>query len=172
MPCGTLRATLSLAGVRIAERDLAPEVLAGRFRKDLHDRINVIELRLPPLSERKGDIPGMTCDVLDTLSSELGVLNPELSALDVEPLMAYDWPGNCRELRNIVERALLLGKPISHDLGLGTSREVETGVEDETTDQSLEEVQRAHIINAVAGVATRRSPPVTSASRARPSSAR
>lgn len=100
--------------IAATNRDLAAEVLAGHFRKDLYYRINVVDLRLPPLRERRGDIPFLAGYFLNVLSAELGVPNAELSAWDLEQLLGYDWPGNCRELRNVIERSLLLGKPVAH----------------------------------------------------------
>ncbi len=134
--------------VAATNRDLAAEVRAGRFREDLYYRINVVELRLPPLRERKGDIPPLTRYFLDALSAELGVPAPELTPWDLEQLVGYDWPGNIRELRNVIERSLLLGKPPSCYLAETRTRET-PGHPTSAEHQSLEYVQRAHILNAL-----------------------
>lgn len=102
--------------IAATNRDLAAEVLAGRFRKDLYYRINVVDLRLPPLRERKTDIPRLAEYFLAILSAELGVPAPALTPWDLQQMQAYDWPGNCRELRNVIERSLLLGRPPAHYL--------------------------------------------------------
>ncbi len=135
--------------IAATNRDLAAEVLAGRFRKDLYYRINVIDLKLPPLRERKGDIPRMAAYFLEGLAAELGLPNPGLSAWDREQLISYDWPGNCRELRNVIERSLLLGRPVSHYLALPDRDNMETDDEVSSQSQSLEKIQRSHIMNAL-----------------------
>ncbi|MBK5964549.1 hypothetical protein CCR95_10750 [Thiocystis minor] len=136
--------------IAATNRDLAAEVLAGRFRKDLYYRINVVDLRLPPLRERKGDIPFLAGYFLNVLSTELGLPNAELSPWDLEQLMGYDWPGNCRELRNVIERSLLLGKPVAHLLCVTPPSEPDAGERALVSNPtSLERVQRSHILNAL-----------------------
>ncbi len=136
--------------IAATNRDLAAEVLAGRFRKDLYYRINVVDLRLPPLRERKGDIPHLTDYFLNVLSGELGVPTPELSPWDLEQLSSYDWPGNCRELRNVIERSLLLGKPVAHYLCESHVPAVDESDGRGMQAASLESMQRSHIMNALA----------------------
>jgi DNA-binding NtrC family response regulator len=151
--------------IAATNRDLAAEVLAGRFRKDLYYRINVVDLRLPPLRERKGDIPPLAGYFLNVLSAELGVPTPELTSWDLQQLTRYDWPGNCRELRNVIERSLLLGKPVAHYLceshahaleeavapGSPTASQATGSLEPASLEAaSLETVQRSHIMNALA----------------------
>jgi len=89
-------------------RDLAALVQAGSFRQDLYYRVNVIELRVPPLRERREDIPILIEHFLDrcSVSSELSV--PSLSNAAMEVLLHYTFPGNVRELENILERAVTL----------------------------------------------------------------
>lgn len=91
-----------------SHRDLAAEVQAGRFRQDFYYRLNVIELRLPALRERGGDILPLADYLLDRLAREAGVARPLLAADALEALAAYDFPGNVRELENILERAFTL----------------------------------------------------------------
>ena len=138
--------------IAATNRDLAAEVLAGHFRKDLYYRINVVDLRLPPLRERRGDIPFLAGYFLNVLSAELGVPNAELSAWDLEQLMGYDWPGNCRELRNVIERSLLLGKPVAHLLCVSPLQESGASAP-ASGPASLERVQRSHILNALSAAA-------------------
>ena len=89
-------------------QSLAGMVEAGRFRRDLFYRLNVVELTMPPLRECREDIPLIAAHILQRLAAQNGVTPPRLSAPAMEELMAYDFPGNVRELENILERALAL----------------------------------------------------------------
>ncbi|MEQ8514195.1 MAG: sigma 54-interacting transcriptional regulator, partial [Chromatocurvus sp.] len=91
-------------------KDLTGEVEAGRFREDLYFRINVIDLKVPSLRERLEDVPQLAQSLLQRISSEMGVPTPSLEASAVEQLQAYHFPGNVRELENILERALALAE--------------------------------------------------------------
>jgi DNA-binding NtrC family response regulator len=90
-------------------RDLSTQARDGRFRSDLYFRISTFRLDVPPLRERIDDIELLASHFIDVLSRDLGRQRPALSAASVEALRRYAWPGNIRELRNVVERALLLG---------------------------------------------------------------
>jgi two-component system response regulator PilR (NtrC family) len=89
-------------------QSLAGMVEAGRFRRDLYYRLNVVDLTMPPLRECREDIPLIASQILQRLALQNGVPAPRLSAPALEELMAYDFPGNVRELENILERALAL----------------------------------------------------------------
>ncbi|WP_447753197.1 sigma-54-dependent transcriptional regulator [Pseudomonas nicosulfuronedens] len=89
-------------------KDLAAEVAAGRFRQDLYYRLNVIELRVPPLRERREDIPLLTDRVLKRLAGDNGLAAAALSSDALERLKSYRFPGNVRELENMLERAYTL----------------------------------------------------------------
>jgi two-component system response regulator PilR (NtrC family) len=89
-------------------KNLAKLVEDGRFRHDLYYRLNVIELPVPPLRERREDIPMIAAAILKRLSGELGEVLPELSNSALAALAAYPFPGNVRELENIIERAVAL----------------------------------------------------------------
>lgn len=95
--------------VAATNRSLAEAVRAGRFRKDLYFRLQVVELTLPPLREHKDDIPHLVAHFTAQLTPVLGVEPLTLSATEMDYLMQYDWPGNVRELRNLMERSLILG---------------------------------------------------------------
>lgn len=102
-------------------RDLATEVLEGNFRQDLYYRLNVIELRMPALRDRPEDIPAFCVHILGRLAQEYGHPAPEMSSQSLKVLLKYDYPGNVRELENILERAFTLceGTRIEpSDLGL------------------------------------------------------
>lgn len=91
-------------------KDLGALVADGKFRQDLYYRINVIELRVPPLRERQDDLPGLAAKVLQRLAPAQGRAVPLLSSDALEALRAYHFPGNVRELENILERALALAE--------------------------------------------------------------
>ncbi|MFO7593025.1 MAG: sigma-54 dependent transcriptional regulator, partial [Pseudomonadota bacterium] len=89
-------------------KDLAAAVANGDFREDLFYRINVIELNIPPLRERAEDIPLLVEHFTHRLAQEMGVPRPRLSEAAMQQLMQYAFPGNVRELENILERAMTL----------------------------------------------------------------
>ena len=95
--------------VAASNRTLADEVAAGRFRKDLYYRLQVVEIRLPPLRAHKEDIPELVAHFQATLAPRLGVSPIEVTPEELAYLAAYDWPGNVRELRNLIERSLIVG---------------------------------------------------------------
>jgi DNA-binding NtrC family response regulator len=87
--------------------NLAQAVSEGRFRDDLYYRLNVIEIRLPPLRERREDIPLLARHFLERISRELGRDANEISESALRVLLDYNWPGNVRELENAVERVVV-----------------------------------------------------------------
>jgi two-component system nitrogen regulation response regulator NtrX len=89
-------------------RDLAQEITAGTFREDLFYRLNVVPVRLPPLRERREDIPDLANHFLARFAAERRKPAPLLSDEAVAALQAHDWPGNVRQLRNIMERTIIL----------------------------------------------------------------
>ncbi|PLX48091.1 MAG: Fis family transcriptional regulator [Desulfobulbaceae bacterium] len=135
--------------VAATNRDLKDEVDAGNFRRDLYFRINVVSLKIPPLSERKDDIPLLVQFFLDKYNSAMGKKVAEASAEVIETLQGYDFPGNVRELENIIERGVALSNDTSlgladipddlRNMGLQTFRK--------STDKyaSIEEVEKSYI---------------------------
>jgi DNA-binding NtrC family response regulator len=95
--------------VAATNRSLLEEVEAGRFRKDLYYRLQVVELDLPPLRAHKEDIPDLVDHFISTLSRQLRVAPIEVTPAEMRSLAEYDWPGNVRELRNLIERSLIVG---------------------------------------------------------------
>jgi two-component system response regulator PilR (NtrC family) len=89
-------------------RKLEELVKAGRFREDLYYRINVIELHVPALRERLDDVPQLVDILLDRVAAQIGVPRPEVSDEAMDKLLSYSYPGNVRELENILERAVTL----------------------------------------------------------------
>ncbi len=114
-PVGATQARPISARVLAAtNRDLAGMVEQGRFRKDLYFRLNVVNLRIPPLRVRRGDIPSLAMHFLRKLDKESGV-DRTFSDQTLRIMAEYDWPGNVRELENAIERACALSSgPVLH----------------------------------------------------------
>ena len=113
---------LQLRVVAATSRPLRDEVAAGRFRADLYWRLQVVEIKLPPLRAHKEDIPELVAHFIATLAPRLGVPPIEVSAEEMGYLQQYDWPGNVRELRNLLERSLIVGALNVSALYQGLSR--------------------------------------------------
>jgi two-component system response regulator PilR (NtrC family) len=94
--------------VSATHKDLAADVQAGRFRQDLFYRLNVIEIMVPPLRERREDLPALCEALLARIGEESGMPTPHLSPTVMEQLMAHPLPGNVRELENLLHRAVAL----------------------------------------------------------------
>jgi DNA-binding NtrC family response regulator len=107
---GTEEIAVDVRVIAATHRDLAAEVREGRFRDDLYYRLDVINIRIPPLRERLEDVPLLAQEFLDRLSHELGRAVSGISEEALRLLMDHDWPGNVRELENAVERALVTCK--------------------------------------------------------------
>ena len=90
--------------------DLESMIEAGDFRRDLYYRLNVIPIKLPPLRQRREDIPHLVRHFVAKYCDDLGFSEQQVSHLAIKRLMSYDWPGNVRELENAVERAVVLGR--------------------------------------------------------------
>jgi len=111
--------------ISATSRDLEKEIEAGRFRRELYFRINGVILRLPPLRERKEDIPALLEYFFLKHSNELKKNTPELSSETRGLLASYDWPGNIRELENVAKKILAVGDPT---LALGDLRATRVAV--------------------------------------------
>ena len=105
---GTRVVKVDVRVVSGTSRDLREEILAGRFREDLYYRLNVVPVMIPPLSERREDIPALINHFTAHYASERRVPTPEVASDAMVALQSYDWPGNVRQLRNVVERTLIL----------------------------------------------------------------
>jgi DNA-binding NtrC family response regulator len=104
---GTVEVEIDVRIIAATNKNLEEEVQQGRFRDDLYYRLNVIEVRLPPLRERREDIPLLAEHFVQAISSELGRDVGGISGAALKVLIAYDWPGNVRELENVIERAIV-----------------------------------------------------------------
>ncbi len=129
--------------------NLREEVAAGRFRDDLFYRLNVINVRIPPLRERREDIPLLAHAFVERLSKELGKDVGELSEGALRVLMDHDWPGNVRELENAVERAIVTAKThvlSDEDFAFLTSAGTAPGAWAPPDAMTLEQVEREMIL--------------------------
>ncbi len=150
--------------IAATNRDLRAEVAAGHFRGDLFYRLNVVEVKLPPLRERREDIPYLTAafvrEVSERLQKTLRGLTPRAEAL----LTEASWDGNVRELRNVVERACILTDgefvterelaiclppPAPAPQPVAASADVKSGVADKPSTDLLVNVERDHIQRAL-----------------------
>jgi two-component system NtrC family response regulator len=134
--------------VASTQHDLANMVRERRFREDLYYRLNVIHIQLPPLRERREDIPALANHFVKSLSLDLGVPALELDSRTLSSMQEHHWPGNVRELKNVIERGLLLGKSPAQFL------QAEEGAADRDpkqadgypTDWTLEQVKTQHMM--------------------------
>ncbi len=145
--------------VTATNRDLAHEVKEGRFREDLFYRLNVFPLTLPPLRERKEDIPALAASFARRFSQQIGCSLLPLTAEDQRRLQAYAWPGNVRELQNVIERAVITAAdgrlnldralPELKPAGPNALKEAKTSARIHTS-QELENLERDNLMRALA----------------------
>jgi len=131
--------------IAATHQDLKKLVAEARFRKDLYFRVSAIPLRVPSLRERIEDIPLIAEAILRQSAADLAYGSVELAPDAVRALQAYPWPGNIREVRNVVERALLLGDKRVLDSKSLRFDELVVPAADGETDLTLTQVERAHI---------------------------
>ena len=115
---GTEQIKVDVRIIAASNIDLLSLVKDGRFREDLYHRLNVIHLHLPPLRERRLDIPMLLLHFMEYFSKENGKPLREFTPASMKLLMDYDWPGNVRELENVVERAVVLSNQERVDVDL------------------------------------------------------
>ncbi len=150
--------------ISATNKKLEEEVIAGNFREDLFYRINVVEIKVPPLRERKGDLRALAQHFLDKYSRQSGKEITKISSYAVDLLQKYNFPGNIRELENLIERSVALSNtniilPDSLSLSIHKRRwiegianrrydidDVENGV---SLDTILEEIERAYVEKAM-----------------------
>ncbi len=129
---GTAKVRVDLRVISSTTRDLPEEIAAGRFREELYHRLNVVPIEVPPLEDRREDIPELARHFIELFNTEQGLALRELGDDAVAMLQTMTWPGNVRQLRNVIERVLILGEgtgPIeAGDLpGTGEGRTGEDG---------------------------------------------
>ena len=146
---GTESISVDIRVIAATHRDLPDMIAQGRFREDLYFRIKVFPIFIPPLRERRGDIPALVNYFMQKKSREIKLGHvPTLASAALDRLMAYDWPGNVRELENAVERALILcqGKPLTFaDLDFSPPHVPERTPEREDGLLTLDQAMGGHI---------------------------
>ena len=133
--------------IAATNKDLAKQVEKKAFREDLFYRLNVVNVLMPPLRDRTDDLPALASHFSSSLASELGVPELVFSGDDLFNLRSYDWPGNIRELKNVIERCLLLGKNPGHCI---TGQESSNASQSQTSNENahrLDEVEKRHILS-------------------------
>jgi formate hydrogenlyase transcriptional activator len=133
--------------IAATNRPLAQAVKEGKFREDLFYRLDVFPIEVPPLRERREDIPMLTWIFVKEFCSSMGKSIDEIADESMSALREYHWPGNVRELRNVIERAMILehGPKLNIKLGHTTLRAIPV----KATAGSLDEAERAIILQAV-----------------------
>ena len=105
---GTRQIGVDVRVVSSTSRDLSEEMAEGRFREDLFYRLNVVPVSIPSLADRRDDIPALAEHFFTRYSNDQGIAPPTISEEAMAALQAYDWPGNVRQLRNVVERTIIM----------------------------------------------------------------
>ena len=134
--------------IAATNRDLEKEVSEGRFRNDLYYRLNIFPIPLPPLRERKEDIPLLASHFINKLSKKTGRKIEAVSNKVIHELIRYDWPGNIREMEHLIERSMLLttGTTISHiDLPSPRTTSLPTAPANVPL-KTIDEIERDHIL--------------------------
>ncbi|WP_221064189.1 sigma 54-interacting transcriptional regulator [Methylomagnum ishizawai] len=138
--------------IAATHRDLAQEVAAGRFREDLYYRLNVFPLRLPPLRERRDDLPPLVESFVEEFAKSMGKPIEAVAKSSLKALLNYPWPGNIRELRNVIERAVILNTgpllrieppTVAGNPAAGSASAAQAGP------ATLAEVERGHILRVL-----------------------
>jgi transcriptional regulator with GAF, ATPase, and Fis domain len=142
--------------IAATNHDLGDEVRTRRFRQDLFYRLNVFPLELPPLRARKEDIPQLAIHTIAKMSKQHRVPAPPLTREDIAWLQRHNWPGNIRELQNVIERAVILSKGIRLRLDIalphaGTACASPDHRDDDVvlTDRECRDRERANVIRAL-----------------------
>jgi transcriptional regulator with PAS, ATPase and Fis domain len=155
-PVGSEQAIpVDLRVIAATNRPLLAEVEAGRFRKDLYYRLQVVEISLPPLRSHKDDIPELVAHFVGTLAPRLGVPPIEMTEDELRFLQQYDWPGNVRELRNLIERSLIVGalnvSALYQSIDRGGKPQVSRALEGPVDLQTLEKRHILAVLDSVDG---------------------
>jgi len=130
--------------IAASNRDLAQDVQAGTFRKDLYYRLNVFPIPIPPLRERPEDIPLLAWAFVREFEKKMGKRIESIPKRSLEALQRYAWPGNVRELRNVIEHAMIMSSGKTLDLRVPAIASGES-----MASQALEDIERKHILSVL-----------------------
>jgi formate hydrogenlyase transcriptional activator len=133
--------------IAATNRDLASEIKAGRFREDLFYRLNVFPITIPALRDRKEDIPMLMQFFVESESKKHGKMFKNITKTDIHHLHNYEWPGNIRELRNVIERAVIISETGTLRLDLFSDSPRDTARQNNP--KSLEDLEKEHITKAL-----------------------
>ncbi len=134
--------------IAATNRDLLKEVSAGNFRSDLFYRLNVFPIDLPPLRERREDIPLLAKHFLDKAAKKLHKNIDEISDTSLDDMLTYNWPGNVRELEHVIERAVILSQGRILNLFMAGTRDASTDgkMVSAARIKTLRELETEHIL--------------------------
>jgi two-component system NtrC family response regulator len=135
--------------VAATNRDLSEEVKKGNFREDLFYRLDVLSIRMPSLKERLEDLPALVQYFSNVLAGEMGVPILEIDDTELSLLKKYAWPGNIRELKNVIERSLLLNRRPSDCVADPASIQ-RSVVEPDDVSLQLDDIEKRHILKVLA----------------------
>jgi Nif-specific regulatory protein len=155
---GTRTLRVDVRVIAATNRNLPQMVQEGRFREDLYYRLNVVSVEMPPLRDRKDDIPALASFFITRLAAELKKRIDGIAPEALKVLMRHNWPGNIRELENVVERAVLLAE--SHSVGVGDLQIGEQAAQSSTGEPAaavkipptgipLEQIERQAVVEAL-----------------------
>ena len=137
--------------IAATNRDLRRDMREGRFRSDLYYRLGVFPIEVPPLRDRREDIPLLVWHFIQSRQRALNRTITKIPKTVMAALQAYEWPGNVRELQNVIERAMILSSGsilrIEDAFGLGPEARVEVGRR--SSGESLQDVERAHVVRVL-----------------------
>jgi PAS domain S-box-containing protein len=136
--------TVDVRIIAATNRDLAREVKEGRFREDLYYRLNVFPIGVPPLRNRREDIPMLVWNFVEIFSREMRKEIRRIPKETMDAMVRYHWPGNVRELKNLIEQAFIVSPG-----DVLIVRLPEAGIENAIPAQTLEEVERQHILRVL-----------------------
>ncbi len=136
--------------IAATNRNLAQEVKEGRFREDLYYRLNVFPISVPPLRERREDIPALVRAMVQEFGTVLGKIIERIPKKNMDTLESYHWPGNIRELRNVVERGMILSNGATLVVDLP-----DHAAASPSKTMSFEEMERTHIVCVLDGAGWR-----------------
>ena len=146
---GTRTLKVDARVITATNRDLGEMVKVGSFRSDLFYRLHVFPIEVPPLRERREDILLLVDYFLQKFARKLGKPLKAISERSMEQLVRYAWPGNIRELQNVIERAAVLARGPIVEIDKSLGMQLEAGVQVPLTGATLEAVERAHILRVL-----------------------